>query len=685
MVENLSVGMKLHAKFTDGEFYPGEVVAISKSNKRSKAPVGVRFKGYEDSPLTWCGLANLKSKALPKAAQGKPAKGDAKAKAKGKAKAKAKAKASERVFDYSKLEKGTRLQAKSEDGKWYPAQVVTVSKKGGDKPVKVNWVGYTAASDEWHGADTLRSKLITSSAPVGKDTHVTIVPYFTVPDGKMEEFKAGFPDFYKGTKRGTAECLYYNFAISGNQVHCREGYKSAAGVLAHLGDVKASLDKAVGIVGEGGLKLAVMGPKGELEKLKEALTPLGCEFWETDRGCMWFGRNGGKRGVDTHVTIAPYFTVPEEKLADFRKGFPGFYKGTKGGTKKALYYGFAVNGNKVFCREGYQDAEGALAHVGEVKASLDKAVEMCGEGGLNLNLMGPAEELEKCKEAFGPLGCVFWETDAGGMWFGSRKPERPIRADTQVTLCPTFTVPDGKMDDFKANFADFYKNTKKGTKSCLYYGFAIAGNQVFCRESYKDAAGVLAHLGDCKEPLDKAVGMVGEGGLKLQCMGPAAELEKLKEALTPLGCQFFESAEGSMWFGKKGGLPGKKDTHVTICPYFTVPDGKMDEFKAGFPGFYAGTKAGTRECLYYGFCQSTACQHCSGNIVFCREGYRSAAGVLAHLGDVKAELDAAVGIVGKDGLKLAVMGPAEECEKLKEAMGPLGTVFWETDAGSFWK
>jgi len=36
-----------------------------------------------------------------------------------------------------------------------------------------------------------------------------------------------------------------------------------------------------------------------------------------------------------------------------------------------------------------------------------------------------------------------------------------------------------------------------------------------------------------KEPLDKAVAMVGDGGLKLECMGPAAELEKLKEALTP--------------------------------------------------------------------------------------------------------------------------------------------------------
>jgi len=254
----------------------------------------------------------------------------------------------------------------------------------------------------------------------------------------------------------------------------------------------------------------------------------------------------------------------------------------------------------------------------------------------------------------------------------------PPKTDTQVTLCPYFTVPDGKMDEFKANFGEFYKGTKKGTKGCLYYGFAVSGNQVHCRESYKDAAGVLGHLGDVKEVLDKAVGIVGAEGLKLSCMGPAAELEKLKEALTPLGCVFWESDEASMWFGKKGGGPGKQDTHVTIVPYFTVPAGKMDDFKAGFKTFYAGTKGGTKECLYYGFCTQ-------GNQVFCREGYKSAEGALAHLGDVTDVLDKACAMVGPDGLKLAVMGPKAENEKLKEAMGPLGTVFWDLDGGAFWK
>ena len=107
------------------------------------------------------------------------------------------------------------------------------------------------------------------------DSHVTIVPYFTVPEGKMDEFKAGFADFYKHTNEGTGasgECLYYGFAQEGNKIFCREGYKSAAGVLAHLGEVKAELDKAVSIVGDGGLDLSVMGPAAELVRSLRSLS-----------------------------------------------------------------------------------------------------------------------------------------------------------------------------------------------------------------------------------------------------------------------------------------------------------------------------------------------------------------------------------------------------------------------------
>lgn len=252
-----------------------------------------------------------------------------------------------------------------------------------------------------------------------KDTHVTVVPYFTIPDDKLSEFKAGFGQFYDATKAGTAECLYYGFCTHGNKVFCREGYKNAEGVLAHLSDVKEPLDKAVALAGEGGLQLSVMGPASELEKLKEAMGPLGTKFWETDEGGMW---GGLPSGPDTHITIVPYFTVPPEKLSEFKATFPTFYEKTRTGKADCIYYSFCIHENQVFCREGYKSAAGVLAHLEDVKAPLDAAVALVGEGGLDLSIMGPAAELEKLKEALGP-GTKFWDTDSGSFWKSSDKEE----------------------------------------------------------------------------------------------------------------------------------------------------------------------------------------------------------------------------------------------------------------------
>jgi xylulose-5-phosphate/fructose-6-phosphate phosphoketolase len=62
MVDQISVGMKLHAKYSDGEFYPAEVVSVSTSAKRTKAPVKINFTGYAEEQ--WVSLKDLKSKAL---------------------------------------------------------------------------------------------------------------------------------------------------------------------------------------------------------------------------------------------------------------------------------------------------------------------------------------------------------------------------------------------------------------------------------------------------------------------------------------------------------------------------------------------------------------------------------------------------------------------------------------------
>lgn len=140
--------MRLHAKFTDGEYYSAKILQISESKKWASAPVEVQFLGYEDDGAMWLPTTDLKSKHLPKKAAPKASKA-----------------AAEPTVDFSKLEVGMVVQALSE-GKWYAATVLAVSKSKAkaDAPIKVNFVGYTSDSDEWVGTDRLRSKALKGGA-----------------------------------------------------------------------------------------------------------------------------------------------------------------------------------------------------------------------------------------------------------------------------------------------------------------------------------------------------------------------------------------------------------------------------------------------------------------------------------------------------------------------------------------
>jgi glutathione S-transferase len=58
-------GMSVQAE-SEGEYYLAEVVQVSTSKNRSKAPVKVNFKGYDESYDIWVGGDRLRSKALKK-------------------------------------------------------------------------------------------------------------------------------------------------------------------------------------------------------------------------------------------------------------------------------------------------------------------------------------------------------------------------------------------------------------------------------------------------------------------------------------------------------------------------------------------------------------------------------------------------------------------------------------------
>ena len=97
------------------------------------------------------------------------------------------------------------------------------------------------------------------------------------------------------------------------------------------------------------------------------------------------------------VSIHPYFKVHPGQLDAARALLPQFVARTAT-EPKCCHYEFTINGDEVFCREAYADAEGALAHLENVGALLGEMLKLSDV--VRLEIHGPAAELEKLK---GPL------------------------------------------------------------------------------------------------------------------------------------------------------------------------------------------------------------------------------------------------------------------------------------------
>lgn len=100
---------------------------------------------------------------------------------------------------------------------------------------------------------------------------VSIHPYFKARPGRLAEAKAMLPRFIA---RAAAEplLLHYDFTINGDEIHCREAYAGAAGLLAHVENIGAVLGEFLKLVDL--TRLEVHGPADELAKLKGPLADL---------------------------------------------------------------------------------------------------------------------------------------------------------------------------------------------------------------------------------------------------------------------------------------------------------------------------------------------------------------------------------------------------------------------------
>ncbi len=97
----------------------------------------------------------------------------------------------------------------------------------------------------------------------------------------MEEFKAFCEQFMSVTAH-EPKCLYYGFSFNGDNVHCREAYEGAEGLLAHLVNVATLLNEVLKISQV--TRLEVHGPAEELAKLTEPLSTLAPTYFILEYG-----------------------------------------------------------------------------------------------------------------------------------------------------------------------------------------------------------------------------------------------------------------------------------------------------------------------------------------------------------------------------------------------------------------
>ena len=77
---------------------------------------------------------------------------------------------------------------------------------------------------------------------------------------------------------------------------------------------------------------------------------------------------------------------------------------------------------------------------------------------------------------------------------------------------------------------------------CLYYGFCYDDTTARCREGYRDAQALLAHLDNVGDLLKQAQAIATLE--RFEVFGAADQLEQLHEPLAALNARFFVMAEG---------------------------------------------------------------------------------------------------------------------------------------------
>lgn len=114
--------------------------------------------------------------------------------------------------------------------------------------------------------------------------------------------------------------------------------------------------------------------------------------------------------TDTCCTLVPYFKVHDGQLDTF-KGLCEQFVSKTSTEEKCVHYAFSFDGDNAHCREGYDDAEGLLAHLQNVDDILQQALKIADI--TRLEVHAPAAELEKLREPLSGLNPQFFTVETG--------------------------------------------------------------------------------------------------------------------------------------------------------------------------------------------------------------------------------------------------------------------------------
>ncbi len=114
-----------------------------------------------------------------------------------------------------------------------------------------------------------------------QDKCCTIVPYFKVHDGKLDTFK---DISRKLVERSSQEpkCLFYSFTFSGDEAHCREGYKDAQRAPDNHSKAHELMEQLLAVSEL--TRHEIHGPAEEIDKLREPLAGVAVQFFFLEHG-----------------------------------------------------------------------------------------------------------------------------------------------------------------------------------------------------------------------------------------------------------------------------------------------------------------------------------------------------------------------------------------------------------------